>query len=57
MFHHDPDLTDDEIDFILQENENFFRGKRAPATSLCAAERMQIRLTAQNGQGTVIEVR
>lgn len=57
MFHHDPDRTDAEIDFIQQENEHFFRGKHAPAKSLCAAERMQIRLTAQNGQGTLIEVR
>jgi len=56
MFHHDPDRTDAEIDFIQLENENFFRGRRAPAMSLCAAERMQIRLTPQHSGSTVIEV-
>jgi phosphoribosyl 1,2-cyclic phosphodiesterase len=57
MFHHDPDRTDTEIDFIQQENENFFRGRRAPSMSLCAAEHMQIHLTARHGQGTLIDIR
>lgn len=57
MFHHDPDRTDTEIDFIQQENEIFFRGKRAPSMSLCAAEHMQIRLTARHDQGTLIDIR
>lgn len=56
MFHHDPDRTDAEIDFIQKENDNFFRGRRAPAQSLCAAEQMQIRLTPRQGQSTLIEV-
>jgi phosphoribosyl 1,2-cyclic phosphodiesterase len=56
MFHHDPDRTDTEIDFIQKDNETFFRGKRAPSVSLCAAENMQIKLTAQEDKGTVIEV-
>ena len=56
MFHHDPDRTDTEIDFIQQENEQFFRGRRAPAQSICAAEQMQIRLTPRHGQATLIEV-
>ncbi len=55
MFHHDPDRTDTEIDFIQQENEQFFRGRRAPALSVCAAEGMQIRLTPQ-AEGTRITV-
>ena len=57
MFHHDPDRTDSEIDFIQQENENFFRGRRAPSMSLCAAEHMQICLTARHDQGTLIDIR
>jgi len=57
MFHHDPDRTDTEIDFIQQDNEQFFRGRRAPSRSLCAAEQMQIRLTPRHGgQATLIEV-
>ena len=56
MFHHDPDRTDTEIDFIQKDNEHFFCGKRAPAISLCAAENMQITLTAQQGKNTVIDV-
>ncbi len=56
MFHHDPDRSDTEIDFIQKENEHFFRGKRAPSTSLCAAEGMVIRLTPQSSSKTVIEV-
>jgi len=56
MFHHDPDRTDTEIDFIQKDNDTFFRGKRAPSISLCAAENMQIKLTAQEDKGTVIEV-
>jgi len=55
MFHHDPDRTDAEIDFIQQENKQFFRGRRAPALSVCAAEGMQIRLTPQ-GEGTRVTV-
>lgn len=55
MFHHDPDRSDTEIDFIKQENEQFFRGHRAPALSFCAAEGMQIRLTTQ-ASGTRIAV-
>ena len=57
MFHHDPDRTDTEIDFIQKDNDHFFRGKRAPSISLCAAENMQIKLTArQDNKGTLIEV-
>jgi hypothetical protein len=56
MFHHDPDRTDTEIDFIQKENDNFFRGKRAPARSLCAAEQMRIRLIPQQHGANVIEV-
>lgn len=56
MFHHDPDRTDTEIDFIQKENDNFFRGKRAPSISLCAAEQMQITLAARHGKRAVIEV-
>lgn len=56
MFHHDPDRTDTEIDFIQKDNDHFFRGKRAPSISLCAAEKMQIKLTARhNNKGTLIE--
>jgi len=55
MFHHDPDRSDAEIDFIQQENEQFFRGRRAPAMSVCGAEGMQIRLTTQ-AAGTRIMV-
>ena len=56
MFHHDPDRTDAEIDFIQKENDNFFRGKRATSQSICAAEQMQIRLTPRHGQTTLIDV-
>jgi phosphoribosyl 1,2-cyclic phosphodiesterase len=56
MFHHDPDRTDAEIDFIQQQNEQFFRGRRAPSQSICAAEQMQIRLTPRRGQPTLIDV-
>jgi phosphoribosyl 1,2-cyclic phosphodiesterase len=56
MFHHDPDRADTEIDFIQKENDNFFRGQRAPSISLCAAERMQIRLAARKGKRAAIEV-
>jgi phosphoribosyl 1,2-cyclic phosphodiesterase len=56
MFHHDPDRTDTEIDFIQKENDNFFRGKRAPSISLCAAEHMQIRLTTRQGKRAAIDV-
>jgi phosphoribosyl 1,2-cyclic phosphodiesterase len=56
MFHHDPDRTDAEIDFIQKDNEHFFYGKRAPSISLCAAENMQIKLTSQQDKSTVIEV-
>jgi phosphoribosyl 1,2-cyclic phosphodiesterase len=56
MFHHDPDRTDAEIDFIQQENENFFRGKRAPSLSLCATEGMQLRLTARQDRKAAIEI-
>ena len=55
MFHHDPDRSDAEIDFIQQENEKFFRGSRAPSLSLCAAEGMVIRLKRQSDGRTVIE--
>ncbi len=55
MFHHDPDRTDSQIDFIQQENEQFFRGKRAPSLSICAAEGMQIQLTPRQlvGEATI----
>lgn len=56
MFHHDPDRTDTEINFIQQENENFFRGRKAPSISVCAAEDMQIRLTARQGRQAAIEI-
>ena len=56
MFHHDPDRTDTEIDFIQKDNEHFFYGKRAPSISLCAAENMQIKLTPKQDKNTLIEV-
>lgn len=57
MFHHDPDRTDSQIDFIQKDNEQFFRGKRAPSVSVCAAEGMQIQLTPRKLAGeAVIEV-
>jgi phosphoribosyl 1,2-cyclic phosphodiesterase len=56
MFHHDPDRTDTEIDFIQKDNEHFFCGNRAPAISLCAAENLQITLTARQGKNTTIDV-
>jgi phosphoribosyl 1,2-cyclic phosphodiesterase len=56
MFHHDPDRTDTEIDFIQRENEHFFQGKHAPAISICASETMQINLAAKQDKRTCIEV-
>ena len=56
MFHHDPDRTDTEIDFIQQDNESFFRGRKAPSISVCAAEGMQIRLTARAGRPAAINI-
>lgn len=56
MFHHDPDRTDAEIDFIQQENNNFFRGRHAPSQSVCTAEQMQIMLTPRQGLTTRINV-
>jgi hypothetical protein len=56
MFHHDPDRSDTEIDFIQQDNESFFRGRKAPSISVCAAEGMQIRLTARAGGPAVIDI-
>lgn len=45
MFHHDPDRSDAELDEIQIENEAFFKNKRNPAKSICAAEGMQIKLS------------
>jgi phosphoribosyl 1,2-cyclic phosphodiesterase len=56
MFHHDPDRSDAEIDFIQQENDIFFRGHRAPALSVCAAEGMRIQLTPQHGKASRIDI-
>ena len=56
MFHHDPERTDAEIDLIQQENNAWFRGRRAPSRSLCAAEHLQIRLTAQHSGDTLIDI-
>ena len=56
MFHHDPDRTDSEIDFIQKDNEQYFYGKQAPSISLCAAEGMLIKLTSRRDKSTVIEV-
>jgi len=56
MFHHDPDRSDTEIDFIQQDNESFFRGRKAPSISVCAAENMQIRLTARAGRQAAIDI-
>ena len=56
MFHHDPDRTDSEIDFIQKDNEHYFYGKQAPSISLCAAEGMLIKLTSRRDKSTVIEV-
>lgn len=50
MYHHDPDRQDIEIDSIQQENEVYFENLRFPAISLCAAEGMQINLSAVTGQ-------
>jgi phosphoribosyl 1,2-cyclic phosphodiesterase len=55
-FHHDPDRTDGEIDFIRRENEEFFSGNRAPSASYCAAEGMQMTLTTQRGRRSSIAV-
>jgi ribonuclease BN (tRNA processing enzyme) len=56
MFHHDPDRSDAEIDFIQHDNDDFFRGRRAPALGACAAEGMRIRLTPQRGRASRIDV-
>jgi phosphoribosyl 1,2-cyclic phosphodiesterase len=56
MFHHDPDRSDAEIDFIQQENDNFFRDRRAPSLSVCAAEGMRIRLTPRRGTASRIDI-
>lgn len=57
MFHHDPERSDGELDEIQIENEVFFKGKRAPAQSYCAAEGMQIKLSKPvAGGNTRIEV-
>ena len=56
IFHHDPDRTDTEIDFIQKDNEQFFRGKHAPSMSLCATENIEITLTARHDNNTLIEV-
>jgi phosphoribosyl 1,2-cyclic phosphodiesterase len=57
MFHHDPDRSDGEIDEIQIENEAHFKGKRAPAKSVCAAEGMQIKLSRTvAGGNTLIEI-
>jgi phosphoribosyl 1,2-cyclic phosphodiesterase len=56
MFHHDPDRSDAELDCIQQENDNFFRGHRAPSISVCAAEGMRIRLTPQRGKASRIDI-
>ncbi len=57
MFHHDPDRTDLQLDFVQKDNDQFFHGKKAPALSVCAAEGMQITLTARSGANpAVIEV-
>ncbi len=56
MFHHDPDRTDTEIDFIQKDNEHFFHGKHAPAISLCASENTQITLTARQEKTAVIDI-
>ena len=56
IFHHDPDRTDTEIDFIQKDNEQFFRGKQAPLISLCAAENVSITLTTRHNENTLIEV-
>jgi len=49
MFHHDPDRTDSQLDFIQQDNDSFFHGRKAPAISLCAAEGTSIKLSAKKG--------
>ena len=54
MYHHDPDRTDAEVDFIQQENEQFLQGMRTPAMCLCAAEGMRIRLTPQHGRSALV---
>lgn len=57
MFHHDPDRSDSELDEIQIENASYFKGKRAPAKSYCAAEGMQIKLSKKVAGGdTIIEV-
>ena len=47
MFHHDPDRTDSELDAIQLENERFFKSKRAPKKSYCAAEGMTLSIAAR----------
>ena len=56
MFHHDPDRSDAELDLIQQENDTFFRGRRVPLLSVCAAEGMRIRLTPQRGRASRIDI-
>jgi len=56
IFHHDPDRTDNEIDAIRRDNEDFFSGSRAPATSLCAAEGMQLTLAPRQGRHAAIDI-
>jgi phosphoribosyl 1,2-cyclic phosphodiesterase len=52
MFHHDPNRTDAELDFIQADNNAFLKGLRTPTHCVCAAEGMQIRLTAPAASGT-----
>ncbi len=57
MFHHDPDRNDAELDEIQIENESYFKHKRAPAKSICAAEGMRIKLSQPIiGGDTQIEI-
>lgn len=56
MFHHDPDRTDTEIDFIQNQNNAYFRGHQAPSVSVCAAEGMTITLTPQTNAEALIKV-
>ena len=45
MFHHDPDRSDAELDEIQIENGRYFKSRKAPVKSACAAEGMQIGLS------------
>ena len=57
MFHHDPDRSDAELDEIQIENEAYFKNKRNPAKSICAAEGMQIKLSRPViGSDTLVEI-